>query len=453
MLFLNYTPINAREQFVNTPVIRSLVLSVACASFAGITNAAPDIELAPRLSTEDTGAEFFPNANAIAFPVGAAGFYPSGAVRLSHVDNLYFESDEKFKSKEGEEENQDLGGPTQSTMLQVIPKLDLVAEGSKTLIWTALRGDLRSHDGASSNANKADFRLRNFAHVDVNNRNRIDLEASYFQLSEELGIGRTGGDENLNTDFSEAYDSPDSYGMTRLGFAYSYGNPRSRGELVFGGTFGSLKYLENKENITNPDRDMSILWGRFSYKLTGKTTLFSRFSRRQYIFDGEKNENRGDRDVNSLTFGSSWLAGGVWYGDAALSYVSWDYALRDESDNALEASANLFWDIKSYSTLNLFVRQFVDDEDDNNKLQMNTNIGARWNHAWSDRFSTTGSLYASNDTFEGETIQERTVLTLEGRLRVRRWMNTLLGISTDDLSSSDNNSSRNLVYVGLEGNL
>ena len=425
------------------------VLVIAGLGLPGFSAAAPDIELAPRLSNEDFGAEQFPGDYAIAVPVGEAGFYPSGAVRVSKVDNLYF---------------QRTGRKTEATQVRVIPKLDLVAEGSKTVFWGLMRGDFRSHDGDGGNADANDFRLRGFAHVDLDNRHRLDAEVSHSQLSEELGTGATREALNQTIDFVDAYSEPDTYNLTRLGLTYSYGNPRSRGELVFGGAVGTLEYVTNEARLAEYDRDMSILWGRFSYKLTGKTTLYSRLSLRNYEYTEDDNSsiNRRDRDTSALTFGATWQSGGLWYGDAYVSFSDWEYGEREASSGlAIDGDnttfgANLIWDIRSYSTATLFARQFNDDSTtgQSDSTQTTSTYGVRWRHGWSERFNTTAAFYTSDDDVDNSvTDSERRVVSLEGRLSIRRWLNVLVGATVDDLDSDGVESTRELMYVGLEGNL
>ncbi len=423
-----------------------MVLSCAFLGLGQTAIAAPDIELAPRLTTEDYGSEEFPGDYAIAVPVGEAGFYPSGAVRVTSIDNLYYQ--------EGEEQ-------TNAVQVRVIPKLDLIAEGSKSVFWGLLRGDIRQHDGEGSNANTADFRLRGFAHFDLDNRNRVDAEISHSILSEELGTGRTRGE----TDFSDI-DSSDTYTLSRIGLTYSYGNPRSRGELTGGFSLGTLEYVENEEFLKENNRDMSILWGRFSYKLTGKTTLSARVSQRNYEYtdDDNSDNDRRDRDATTLVLSADWSDGGLWYGDAFVAASNWEYSNRQATNNVATSGndttlgANLYWAIRSYSTANFFVRQFIDDTTNGGSAGSvkTSNVGVRWKHGWSERFNTTIAFYKSSETSKDDAnfeSSDRRVFSLEGRLAVRRWLNVLVGATTDDLDSDNVESQRQLLYLGLEGNL
>lgn len=426
------------------PQFKPSILVSAIALFSlGAVQAAPDIEQAPRLSNEDYGVELYPNDNAIAVPVGEAGFYPSGAVRISSVKNL-FHKDDKGSESDGK-----------VTRIQVMPKLDLIAEGSKSVYWALLRGDFRSHsgDGDLDRADTSDFRLRGFSHFDFDNRNRLDIELSHSQLSEELGTGRTRD----AIDFANAENS-DTYNLNRVGVTYSYGNPRSRGELVAGVALGTLEYTENEVDLKKFNRDMSILWGRFSYKLTGKTTLFSRLDHRSYEYKDDDNSlnNRRDRDATSLTLGANWNSTGLLYGNAFVSVSDSEYTER-ESNNGSDTTwgGNLHWAIRSYSDANLYVRQFVDDvtSSESSETQTTSTVGVRWKHGWTGRFNTTVAGYSSYDKLEGKKTNERQVISLEGRLSIRRWLNLLIGVSTDQLDSEGIESTRDELYVGLEGNL
>lgn len=436
---------------INPGILAAVLVMFGIGGFA---QAAPSLEQAPSLSTEDYGVEQFPNEGAIAVPVGEAGFYPSGAVRITSIDNLYYQDGDEQKA----------------TRLQVLPKLDLVAEGSKSVFWGLLRGDFRSHSGesgadgvdSSSNADTSDFRLRGFGHIDIDNRQRLDVEVSHSRLSDEIGTGRTRSIISSADDL-EDLDESDTYHLNRVGLTYSYGNPRSRGELVAGLAVGTLKYVENEDVLAVLNRDMNIIWGRFSYKLTGKTTLYSRLGHRIYKYTDDDNSknNRRDRDATSLTLGANWNSTGLWYGSAYVSFSDWDYGERETADGVTTdggdttLGANLYWEIRSYSIASIYVRQFVDDvttggSDDTRKT---STIGVNWRHGWTERLSTTVAGYTSSDESEGVTSNERQVMTLEGRVSVRRWLNVLLGASIDQLDSEGIDASRNLVYIGLEGNL
>ena len=112
-----------------------LVSAIVLFSLGEVLQAAPDIEQAPRLSNEDYGVELYPNDNAIGVPVGEAAFYPSGGARISSVENPFHKDDENPESD------------STVTRVQVIPKLDFIAEGSKSVYWGLFRGDFRSHSG------------------------------------------------------------------------------------------------------------------------------------------------------------------------------------------------------------------------------------------------------------------------------------------------------------------
>ena len=438
MLFLN-SDISGRVWLQVKPSIltSSLVLFGLC----GAAEAAPDIEQAPRLSNEDFGSELFPNEGAIAIPIGEAGFYPSGAVRISSVDNLYYQADNEVAV----------------TRLQVTPKLDLIAEGSKSVFWGLLRGDLRKNSGDAGveRADASDFRLRGFAHFDIDNRHRLDFEASQFRISEELGTGRT----RSNFDF----DNPDTYELSRIGITYSYGNPRSRGELVTGLATGVLEFVENENDLAEFDRDMDLIWGRFSYKLTGKTTLSSRFDFRSYEYTNDINSeaDRRDRDASSLTLSANWKSTGLLYGSAFVSFSNWEYTEREAAEGVdvdgkdTTFGANLYWEIRSYSKANFYIRQFIDDTvaDDSSGTQTTATYGISWRHGWTDRFNTTVSAYSSNDELDNRKTNERQGASLEGRLSIRRWLNLLVGGSTAQLDSDEIDAKQNKLYVGLEGNL
>lgn len=421
----------SRKPHVHTWFFASMLMAMY-----GQLQAAPDIELAPRLINEDFGAEQFPGDYNIAVSVGEMGFYPSGSVRLSSIDNLYFQKDDEA---------------TSSQQLQVTPKLDLVAEGSKSVFWGLLRGDFRKHDSDTSQADINDFRLRTFGHIDVDHRNRIDLEASISQLSEDLGVGRSRGFVNASAEVS-----PDLFNLTRFGLTYSYGNPRSRGELVFGVATGRLE-IDGEwvadEDPAQYDRDMDIAWGRFSYKLTGKTVLSARLSHKNYEYDyGVR-----DRAIKNLRLALDWRATGILYGGLSVTKSSWDYESNDlnyKNDDAVELAANLYWAIKSYSMATFYVRQFRDDDTSGStEMQTTLTAGLGWRHGWSDRMSTALSTYVSEDELANKVTSERRVISVEGRLSLRRWLNFLVGVSVDELSADETDSKRQLVYLGLEGNL
>lgn len=426
--------------------------------FAQVTYAAPDIEMAPRLSNEDFGPEQYPGDYALAMPAGEAKFYPSGGIRVSQIENLYYQAEGRNN--------------VDATQYRVIPKFDLVAEGSKSVVWGVFRGDLRQHqsgDGDVSNADATDYRARGFAHFDLNNRHRLDVEATVSQLSADLGVERTRESENAplptgNTNsFIETYDKSDTYRLSRYGVTYSYGNPRSRGEIVAGVSAGKIEYTENKENLKEFNRNMSIVWGRFSYKMTGKTTLYSRLSFRDYDYTDENVGSQSrNRETTSLTLGAVWRSTGLLYGDAYVTNSTWDYVDRERvsgaviDGNATTVGANIYWAIRSYSTANFFVREFIDDRlvDGSLEEQKSTSYGVRWKHGWSERFNTTLALYANDDeVIDGGGVSDRTVASLEARLTVRRWLNLLVGTTVDDLDSDGVASDRKLVYLGLEGNL
>lgn len=420
------------SQFHLKLVATALAFTVASAG----ARAAQNIEQAPRLTNEDFGAEAFPGDYALSFPVGEANFFPSGGVRLTSIDNLYYENE---------------AAPTKATQLRIIPKLDLVAEGSKSLFWLLLRGDLRKHDGEGGNADANDFRLRGFAHVDLDNRHRIDAELSLAQLSEELGTGRTRENADGSNSVNLKTEAVDVYSLNRIGLTYSYGNPRSRGELVFGAAAGTLEYDKDTDDLNRLERDMQILWGRFSYKLAGKTTLYSRLSRKNF----EYQSSNLDRVTNSLRLGVKWKATGLLYGDASVTKSAWKYdSNSNETDDATELAANLYWAIRSYSTASVYMRRFRDDDvNGSDDLQETLTVGASWKHGWSDRMNTTISAYSSEERLKSITTAERVAVSLEGRVVVRRWLSILLGMSNDHLDSNDVESDRRLLYLGLEGNL
>lgn len=411
-----------------------MATALAFAVASGGAMAAQNIEQAPRLTNEDFGAEAYPNDYALSVSVGEASFFPSGGIRLTRIDNLYYEKD---------------AIPTESVQLRVIPKFDLVAEGSKSLFWLLLRGNLKKHEGDGSNADANDFRLRGFAHLDLSNRHRIDAEISVAQLSEELGTGRTRESSSSGVDLQT--EATDVYSLNRIGLNFSYGNPRSRGELVVGAAVGTLGYDKDTAELKRLERDMQILWGKFSYKLTGKTTLYSRISHRNFDY---KSSDR-DRVINNIRFGVLWKATGLLYGDASVTKTAWDYENNaSKDDDALELAANLYWAIRSYSTASIYVREFRDDDvNGSDEIQETFTVGASWKHGWTDRVNTTVSAYFSEDSLKDATVAEREVVSLEGRVALRRWLNFLLGVSNDRLNSNSVESDRQLVYLGLEGNL
>jgi len=205
------------------------------------------------------------------------------------------------------------------------------------------------------------------------------------------------------------------------------------------------------------------LWGRFSYKLTGKTTLFSRVDFRRFEFTDDINteNDRRDRDTTSLTLGTNWDATGLVYGSAFVTFADREFTERQAVNNVLTEcndttwGADITWAIKSHSTANFYIRQFIDDEisGDSDNTEETSTVGASWRHGWTNRFNTTVAGYTSDEQSDGETTSTRQVLSLEGRLSIRRWLNLLVGTSNDQLDSDGIESTRNEIYIGLEGNL
>ncbi|MEM9603916.1 MAG: outer membrane beta-barrel protein [Pseudomonadota bacterium] len=422
-----------------TLISRTTQILVVCALSASAHAAFPDLELSPAVIGEEVARPTYPNSNAIAVAVGEASLYPSARFRVGSTDNVFLDVSDNTA--------------VDSTRLSFSPQLNYIALGAKQMLWLGYLGDYATHNDAEQ-ADYDDHRLSLVSHTAFDSRRRLDIEATISQSHQDIGLART-------TDFTAAeivaLSEVDTFRQNKLGASFSYGNPATKGELVFGYAFGDIEFTSNEAETAQYDRDFSVAWSRLYYRLSPDTRVYGELSYRALDYDTAFATDGRERDAanTAALLGIIWDTSGLWYGAASIGTGERDYDDAGLTDSStVLGDVSLTWLVKSYSQVVFQAgrREFESTLGDG--LAETTTYSVRWLHDWSDRVSSSlrASSVSSKES-DGSLDSDYSQASAQLVFAPRRWLRFSLGALVDDISKSSGNADRMQTYFGVEANL
>jgi len=399
----------------------------------------PELELSPRVIGEEVVQPSYPNSNAIAFDVGEASLYPALSVQVGSNDNLFAEVDET--------------GATDSTQLTLAPRFDYIATGAKQTVWLGYLGEYGQHADASQ-ADYQDHRLSLISHTAFDSRRRLDVEASVAQSHQSIGSGRT-------TEFSaveiDALSEVDTFRISKISAAFSFGNPAVKGELVGGLGGGSIAFISNEADTAQYDRDFSIVWSKLYYRLSPRMRVVGSLAHRSFDYDGPYVSDGRERDstTNTVSAGVVREISDLWYGRVDLRNRSQDFddPTLEDNDGVL-IDAKLFWLWKRYSRfeLGLAEREFVSVLGPG--VAKFRSVSLTWRHDWNDRLSSVVKLESVERDESDESLNsDYSQSGVELRFAPRRWLRVLGGYRKGAVGRLRGDADQTEIYFGAEANI
>jgi len=217
--------------------------------------------------------------------------------------------------------------------------------------------------------------------------------------------------------------TPDRYWQAGGSALYGYGASGAKGRVELDGNYFQRRYTNNRQNTALSDRDVGSLGATFFWRVAPKTRLL--FQGRYIDFDYVDPASTQDSSDRYLYLGAHWEAtakttGTVKYGysrkvfrspgNPTQSGSSWDLAVR--------------WSPRTYSAFDFTTYRRFEESTGVGDAILQSQIGARWTHAWNSRLSHSLGYAYYNDKYKGNTNRDDNTNAIGLRIdyRMRRWL-------------------------------
>jgi len=375
---------------------------------------APFLKAALVLSLTLSQSALAQQSNALTVKVGEADLTP--AVRLDYVSNS-----NAFLMPDNE---------VDATGLIVSPEVLLRAERRLLTLELGYTGEFAAY--SEDILNYDDHRLVARLNSELSSRQRVIASLEIVDDHDDTGTGLTRVDGSAN-------DEQVEFVNVLLNAQYIFGASAARGNLI-AGLFVSNETFQNRSDITAGNDFTQIApFGRFSYRLSSDTRLFSELRFRRFDFD---NSARDRSDVVT-SLGLSFSGTGSTRGEAILgiTQVDFDASVR-ENETFVSADINLFYNPSTISSFVLRISRELNNADITGGAGLTSDaidddLSLTWAYDWSGFVTTRASLGAEivNRDCDGFGTQTTTA-GFELGLKPRRWLEFGAGVQssrrTDD---------------------
>ncbi len=317
--------------------------------------------------------------NTFDYPLGF-GVTASPAIEIStkHDDNIFL---------------QDKIGVKSSWITELAPSILLGAQQG-TDYYTAKYTLKAGRYHSSRNDDYVDHLLQFNTHNEFNYRNKLDLSLDYLNLHESRGSGISDGGAGIS-------NTPDEYRDVLFAGTYTYGGEESIGRIELDASHLDKKYTNHRDRTRGFDRNEDELGATFYYRVMPKTSLLfeAKFKDIEY-----ENDIAGiptlDGDEATYLVGVTWESTAKTTGIAKIgkTYKDFDASARKDRDFT-NWELGVEWSPLTYSTFNVTSASNASETNGTGNFIRNKSFAISWQHAWSDRLSSSMSTSFVNEDY------------------------------------------------------
>ncbi|WP_096087122.1 outer membrane beta-barrel protein [Agaribacterium haliotis] len=348
----------------------------------------------------------------------------SGSLKLVPTVEFGLEYDDNIYSEERD--------PTGSGIYVVEPDFALGTDDGVNRY--GVRYKLKSGTVEASSAdNYLDHRLSGLAHIEPNDKNRIDVNLAYDKLHEDRGTGLSEGRPG-------AIDRPVEYDAKSANAAYQYGALSSKARVGGSVGFYSKEYTNFRQYSAIRDFDQNSVGLNFEYSIGDATslTLDGSTADIRYPHIGTEEPSRDSTDNRAL-IGLKWDITGKTTGKAKVGYQVKDFDAAERKDfSGAAVDVSLSWEPRTYSTIDFKLGQVSKDPTTVGDYIEERYVLIGWNHGWTPRISTDVQASYADEEYVGnlDRHDDTTGATLALNYAFARWLTA--GLSYDYTNKDSN---------------
>jgi hypothetical protein len=300
----------------------------------------------------------------------------------------------------------------------------------------------------SPDDNFVDHWVRGDSHVELNSRNRFDLDAGFTHNHYQRGtyFAQAG---LINT-----IKEPDQYHSFDVGGKYTYGAETAKGNIVLDVRYLDLEFDNHLERTRVRNRQDLVLSPSFYARLFPKTAVLTQFeyTRTDYP-DATAPPFNISGDKMRYLVGATWQQTAKTTGVVKIGYLQMEFDdPRTESFSDVTWEADVKWRPLTYSSIVLQASKNVYPTQGFGNSAAIQSYQLSWEHEWSYHFATQLDFVHSDIDNKGSNRKdERLSAGLELRYRMRPWLNFGLSYDYSDLQSNQSifDYQRNVVMFSI----
>jgi hypothetical protein len=344
----------------------------------------------PPRETDDVTA-----SGAAGIAIGPMTAYPGIDLAIGYNDNLLDSATNR------------IGTP----VVVIAPYITLEGRSGPHRFGIRYRGEFGRYSNSSSD-NYNDNAVQANAKFILNSRNDVTTRLDY----------KHGHDARGSTDRPISSD-PDRYWQAGAFALYGYGAQGAKGRIEVDGEYYERRYTNNLQNTAVSDRNVSSLGGTFFWRVAPKTRLL--FQGRYIDYDYIDPASTQDSSDRYAYLGVHWEATAKTTGYAKYGYsrkVFKSSLSPDQSGSSWDLGVR--WSPRTYSVFDFTTFRRFEESTGVGDAIVQSQLGAKWTHAWNSRLSHSIQYDFYNDKYKGDSNRDdnTNVLGLRMDYRFRRWL-------------------------------
>jgi hypothetical protein len=281
--------------------------------------------------------------------------------------------------------------------------------------------------------NYVDHLVRGDAHVEVNRKNRFDLNAQLLHSHYQRGTYFSQGNI-INT-----IDGPDEFHSYELGGKYIFGAEGAKGRIELDVDCLDLQFDNHLERTRKRNRRDLVVSPVFYFRVFPKTLLLTQFEYNRIDYpDATNPSSKLSGDKMRYMVGATWQQTAKTTGTVKVGYLQMEFeepSLKSFSNVTWEA--NIKWRPLTYSVIALQASRNVIVTQGFGTSIAAQYYGLNWDHQWGYHLATElGVAYGELDHRGGNRKDNIASTGVELRYRMRRWLNFGLSYKYTDLQST-----------------
>lgn len=338
-----------------------------------------------------------------------------------------------------------------SMILVVSPSVNLAAQ-DRDNTYTLSYGINAGFYSEDSDNDYIDHALSASAGLNVTSRAKLDLDASYSMLHEDLGTGATQG---VGLAGIAALSGPDEYSLLGLKSALTYGAEGAAGQLV--GSVGmSNKRYDRDVAAALRDLDTVDYGIGFRYRVAPKTKLTFDIERSEGSYKNSAVARTADFEQTAFLVGAVWENSAQTTGRVRMGQTEREVASGFDK-SGFTYSGDVTWSPRELTRFNFGLSKgFTDGTLPTISIEQ-TNYSVAWSQDWLERLTSTVSFGVLDEDHQmqvGSAPREDQTETIGVRLdyQMRRWL-VLGGGLTSKASDSTLNVydvDRNIFFLSAQ---
>lgn len=291
---------------------------------------------------------------------------------------------------------------------------------------------------SSSEDNYTDHYARIGVDSELSARHRFSANARYTNGHDARG-------SNFSIGQGSSLDEVDQYDEIQAAASYSYGAFNSDGRLEVELSVLDKDYDINTEDYLVRDRKSSRLGSSFLYRVGPLTDFAIDYERTFVDYDFSLDENNPlDSTEDSILAGVEWEATSKTSGFAKIGYQRKDFNSSQREDfSGFDWSLGVTWEPTQYSQFDVNTNSNTNETNGEGNFIRSELYSIAWRHEWVERFRTSTSLTLSEDSYEGQVIDDLAIRTDDNmRFKVsafymyRRWLSFEFSYAYDERDSN-----------------